>query len=248
MNPAEYDRMYENEDSYWWFVGRRHLILNLIADSFKDRTDLRVLDVGCGTGAMSAALRRFGTVTSADLSPLALQYSRRRGLCSLCSADATRLPFKDGAYDAVVALDLLEHIPDDHAAALEFARVLRPGGVLFATVPAYRSLWSGHDQALMHVRRYTATEVRCLLTGSGLGLDRLSYAMTALYPIVWFVRRRERRSAEPRSSVKPLPHPANAVLIALLRLENAWLRRFSLPFGVTVVAVARKPEGQGNRS
>lgn len=247
MNPAEYDRMYEFEDSYWWFIGRRRLILGLMGDNFGNRTDLSILDVGCGTGAMSASLRRFGRVVSADLSPLALQYSRRRDLNQLCSADATRLPFQDGAFDAVVALDLLEHIPDDNAAAREFARVLRPGGMLFSTVPAYRSLWSGHDQALMHMRRYTAPEVRSLLAGAGLHVTRLSYAMTALYPIVWLVRRRERRLPEPQSSVRPLPGAINAALVGLLNIENAMLRHISLPFGVTVVAVAMK-QGTANRA
>ncbi|NLH98720.1 MAG: class I SAM-dependent methyltransferase [Chthonomonadales bacterium] len=241
METAEYDRMYEQEDTYWWFVGRRHLILGLMNDRFGARSDLRVLDVGCGTGAMSSALRRFGTVTSADLSDRALGYSARRGLTGLCASDATRLPFRTGAFDAIVALDLLEHIPDDAAAASEFARALQPGGQLFVTVPAYQSLWSGHDQALMHQRRYTARQVRRLIEGSGLEIVRLSYAMTLLFPIVWLVRMRERRMAVPQASVRPVAPPLNRALIGLLHAENALVRRCSLPFGVTVLCVAQKP-------
>ncbi|MBM3493051.1 MAG: class I SAM-dependent methyltransferase [Armatimonadetes bacterium] len=248
MNPAEYDRMYDQEDSYWWFVGRRRLVLDLMAQRYGSRADLDILDVGCGTGAMSSALRRFGRVVSADLSDLALRYSARRGLTALCSADATRLPLRSESFDAIVALDLLEHIPDDAAAAHEFARALRPGGCLFATVPAYQSLWSGHDLALMHMRRYTAREVGRLVSGQALRVLRLSYAMTALFPIVWLVRMRERKAREPQASVRPVPPPINAALIRLLEIENRVLRRMNLPFGVTVLCVAEKPNGSHARS
>jgi len=141
-----------------------------------------------------------------------------------------------------LALDLLEHIPDDQSAAEEMCRVLRPGGCLFVTVPAYRFLWSGHDLALMHQRRYTARELRSLLTSANLRVMRLSYAVTVLFPVVWIVRLRERRLREPRSSVQPLPVLLNKLLLGTLTLENAWLQFGSFPFGVSVVAVARRPD------
>lgn len=240
MNPAEYERMYAQEDTYWWFVGRRRLILNLLSDHCHDKSDAAILDVGCGTGAMSADLSRHGRVVSADLSELALSFSKRRGLGRLCCADACRLPLASSSFDAVIALDLLEHIPDDHAAMQEFARVLRPGGCLYATVPAYRFLWSGHDLALMHMRRYTAPEFRRLVTNGAFRVIRLSYAMTALFPIVWMVRRRERNSPHPQASVKPVPRAMNSLLTRVLAMENWWLRRANLPFGVSVLCVAER--------
>lgn len=234
--------MYALEDSYWWFVGRHELSADLLAAAEPGRIDLRILDLGCGTGAMSARLRRFGTVVSADFSPLALDFCRRRGLTRLCAADAMRLPFASGSFDAVVALDVMEHLPDDAACAAEIRRVLRPGGHLVATVPAYQFLWSAHDIALMHYRRYTVAGLRRLVIGAGLSPRRLSYAMTLLFPIVWAVRRATRESGEPKASLVPVPAPVNALLVAALRAENALLRAVRLPFGVTVCCLARRPE------
>src|SRR5438128_302523 len=145
MNAAEYERMYRLEDSYWWFVARHRLVDALIRSRYPqadpDTAPLDILDVGCGTGAMSARLTRFGRVVSADFSPLALEFSRRRGLTHLVGADAMRLPFASNAFDLLIAMDMLEHLPDDKAALCEFYRVLKPGGRIIATVPAFALLW-----------------------------------------------------------------------------------------------------------
>lgn len=243
MHPDEYQRMFEQEDTYWWFLGRRRLVFDLIR-RYVHTPEPRILDVGCGTGAMASDLTKVGSVVASDLSEHALGFSRRRNLASLCCADAMRLPFRSGSFDIVVALDLLEHLPDDRAAAAEFRRVLAPEGWLFVTVPAYRFLWSGHDLALMHYRRYTARDVDRLLSAAGFRLRKLSYAVTVLFPIVWLVRQREKRLAKPQSSVRPLPGPLNSLLKGVMAVENACLRYTSLPFGVSVVAVACR-EGFG---
>jgi ubiquinone/menaquinone biosynthesis C-methylase UbiE len=245
MNSEEYERMYRLEDTYWWFVGRHHLVLTFLRSVYRDRKDLTVLDIGCGTGAMSRKLAPFGHVVSADFSPLALEFSRRRSLTSLCAADAMRLPFRDGSFDVIVALDILEHLPDDQAALCEFQRVLKPGGRVVATVPAYKSLWSGHDVALMHFRRYVSREVKERFQAARLRVEKLSYAMTFLYPVVWLVRRVFGRLAgkqsEPKASLVHVPGLMNRVLVTLLSAENALIRRVSLPFGVTVFCMAERP-------
>lgn len=244
MNSEEYERMYRLEDSYWWFVGRHNLVLTFLRDLYANRSDLAILDIGCGTGAMSEKLARYGKVVSADFSPLALQFSRRRTLTRLCTADAMRLPFRDNAFDLIVALDILEHLSDDQAALCEFQRVLKPGGRVVASVPAYQSLWSAHDVALMHFRRYTARQFHERFSTARLSVDKLSYAMTLLFPIVWIFRRASnlfrRKDARPKSSLVNVPGRLNRVLVRLLGAENSVIRRTNLPFGVTVFCVARK--------
>ncbi|HZO87015.1 MAG TPA: methyltransferase domain-containing protein [Chthonomonadaceae bacterium] len=246
MNDPEYERMYRLEDTYWWFVGRHRLVEALMRARFGPpgaRPETTILDIGCGTGAMSKRLTRWGRVVSADFSPLALQFSRRRGLRHLVGADAMRLPFASERFDALVAMDMLEHLPNDCAALCEFYRVLKLGGYVFATVPAYPRLWSEHDIALMHHRRYLRHQVAERFTAAGFRLKKLSHTMTALYPLVVMQRHLNARRPphDPPEAAMPLfPAPINAALTGLLTLENALARRVNFPFGVTILCVAVK--------
>jgi SAM-dependent methyltransferase len=249
MNAAEYERMFRLEDSYWWFVARHRLVEALLRTRYgppgTQREPLNILDIGCGTGAMSARVERWGRVVSADFSPLALQFSRRRGLSHLVGADAMRLPLASNRFDVLVSMDVLEHLPDDCKALSEFYRVLKPGGRLFATVPAYPHLWSEHDVALMHHRRYQRRELLDRVTAAGFQVEKLSHTMTLLYPLVAMQRRMNasRPPHDPPQAAMPLvPTPVNEALIGLLGAENAVARRLDFPFGVTIVCVVRKPE------
>jgi len=236
--------MRQLEDHHWWFVARRNLICTALRRYVSTPKPL-VLDIGCGTGGTLDRLREFATPVGLDLEPLALSLCRERGHEALVLASATALPFGEGTFDAVVALDVLEHIPDDGAAAVELARVLKPGGMAVITVPAYRSLWSGHDVALMHQRRYRSEEVRRLLEGAGLEVKRLSYTVAALLPAVWVVRKLQNAlagKAEPKADAKPTAEPLNGLLRRLLDLETQLVLRGSLPFGLTVFAVVQKPQ------
>ncbi len=247
MNTAEYERMYRLEDSYWWFVGRHRLIESLLATHYgepkPEHKPLNILDIGCGTGAMSHRLTRWGQVVSADFSPLALQFSRRRGLHHLVGADAMNLPLAAKAFDTLVAMDMLEHLPDDKAALREFHRVLKPGGRVLLTVPAYSHLWSEHDVALMHFRRYVRSELREKFTDAGFRVEKLSHTMTTLYPIVAAQRKlnaKKPKSEHPEAAMPIFPPPINAALTGFLTAENALAKRVNLPFGVTILCVAAR--------
>ena len=252
MKHEEYERMYRFEDTYWWFVARRHLITSLLETQYPRDGALQILDIGCGTGAMLDELSPFGTVVGADFSPEALQFCVTRGVgADLTRADVRRLPFADGSFDVVTAMDIIEHIDDDKAASCEIWRVLKPGGRLFVTVPAFPSLWSEHDEALHHHRRYTVPRLRDLFQRVGLSVDKISYTVTALFGPVWAYRQisnfadrlgaKKREDGEKKANLVSFSQPVNAALLALSQWETRLVRSRSLPFGVTVVCVARKP-------
>lgn len=244
MRPDELAKMFSLEDSYWWFVGRRELVRELLLRHRPHGSQLLTIDVGCGTGATLNAIADVGPAIGVDRSREALRFCRRRGLRELVLAGAESLPVKTGSVDVLLALDLLEHIQDDGAAVREFSRVLRPGGVLLVTVPACPELWSEHDEALDHLRRYRARRLRRILLEAGFRIERLSPVITTLLLPIAALRLAQR--ALPRKKDAPEtafiipPKAVNWVLTTLLRLERVWLRWLSLPVGVSLFAVARK--------
>ncbi len=249
MKHEEYERMYRFEDTYWWFIARRHLIVSLLEKSYPRSGSLHILDIGCGTGAMLDELAPFGDVVGADFSPEALQFCVTRGVASpLARADVRRLPFADASFDVVTAMDIIEHIDDDKAASCEIVRVLKPGGRLFVTVPAFPSLWSEHDEALHHYRRYTVPRLKDLFQRVGLTVDKISYTVTALFPPIWAYRQisnllpKRREDGEKKANLVNFSAPVNAALLTLSQMETRLVQSLNLPFGVTVVCVARKGE------
>ena len=244
MDLPYYRQMFALEDSHWWFVARRNLLLRALAPRLKGPS-AKILDVGCGTGGTLDRLREVGDVTGLDLEPLALELCRERGHTNLILASACEMPLPEASFDAAVALDVLEHIPDHVTAAREIARVLKPGGTLVATVPAYQSLWSRHDVALHHQRRYRAEDFRALLEGAGLKVERCTYTVSALFPAVWLIRRFQnafQKNAVPTADAKPTKPWLNALLKALLDAESGFVLRGGFPFGLTVFAIATRPE------
>lgn len=240
MNTEEYERLYRYEDSYWWFVARRELAGQYARKILPDCAV--VIDVGCGAGAMARELAEFARVVACDLSPLALELCRRREIVNLVRGDLQGLPLEDGVADGVVALDVIEHVKDDVAAMREIARILKPGGLLILSAPAYRMLWSGHDVALHHYRRYTRERLRKLAEGAGLRPKKLTYAVFFLFPLVALLRlvgNMVRR--EPRANLWWPGGLGNRVLTWLMRRENALIEYMNFPFGVSVFLVAEKP-------
>lgn len=242
MQAEEYTRMYELEGHYWWFVGRRRVALKLLRRHTLPVQRPRVLDLGCGTGVISQELGEWSDVVSLDMSDLALKFCSERGLRHLVRARGEWLPIAASSVDAILALDIFEHIEDDAAAFREAYRVLRPGGVLVLSVPAFRSLWGPHDVALMHFRRYTRSLMRHRLKEAGFNVERLSYSVFFLFPVVVMVRLFEkRRKGEARASLPQVPKWQNGALIKLQDIEAAVIGGVDLPWGSSVLAVARKP-------
>lgn len=260
MNPQEYGRMHELETHYWWFVGRRAIIANLLQETLKTRCaggKPALLDIGCGTGANLAMLAENvgagGRVTALDYSPLALQFAHGKLgdlPVDLLRGDATHLPFATARFDVVTMLDVLEHVEDDAGAVREIHRVLKPGGAFVLSVPAYQRLWSAHDEALHHFRRYEYYGLRSVLQSGGFEVSRLSFAMSVMPPLAWFWRRfilpfkpkrPEDATRHSEGAVLPdVPEFANRALIKYLGVEGKIIRKRPLNFGTSLVAIARK--------
>ncbi len=242
MDAHEHERLAGFEEWYWWHRGRQSIVRRLL--SRYAPPGARILDVGCGTGATTLGLRRSGPVFGVDVGRQALQIAHARGL-SVVQGSAARLPARPGAFDLVLALDVLEHLDDDVAAAREMRAALRPGGCLLATVPAYPFLWSGHDEALGHRRRYVRRELVAVLERAGFETLLCSYAMGSILPAAVVVRLYERwlrrRPARRESGYVVVPAPLNALLAWITSAESFLLPWTPLPFGLSIAAVARRP-------
>lgn len=252
VNPHEHEAMYRVESRHFWFTGTRRVILAALERALGPALGrARLLDLGCGTGFTLTQLPRGARAIGLDSSPTALHLARRRASgAGLVRGSAYALPFASGAFDGALALDVLEHLDDDRGAARELARVLRPGGVAIVTVPAFQALWSKHDEALEHRRRYRLAEIESLVREAGLHIEHSTYYNFFLFPVVAASRLFDRaRTAlglsTARRAAADLAIPAapiNAALRAVLGSERAIAPRMRLPIGVSCLIVARKRE------
>jgi SAM-dependent methyltransferase len=245
MDLETIDEMYALESHHWWFVGKRLLVDSLLA-SVALAPSHRVLDVGCGTGGTLAHLRdraaNAGVMVGVDRSEVALAHCRQRGLSDLARADGGQLPFAPASFDLILMLDVLEHHADERGFLENVRLLLRPGGALLVSVPAFQFLWSEHDEALHHVRRYTAGRLRRVLELARFSVRRLTYTNLLAFPPALLVRGVLKRfgfGREGGTDFTP-PNPLlNRLLIAGYRLEASSLRWVPrLPVGLSVAAVA----------
>jgi SAM-dependent methyltransferase len=204
---------------------------------------VQVLDLGCGTGVVSQDLQSNSQTTSLDFNTQALAFCDERGLKRLIHGDAESLPFAANSFDAIVSLDVFEHLQQDECAFRESCRVLAPGGILVLSVPAFKSLWGPHDVALHHFRRYRKGEVAKKLEAAGFEMVRNSYSVFLLFPVVVLTRMAEKARRGPaRASLPKVPKWMNSFLVWLQKLEAKLIvYHFDLPWGSSVVAVGRKP-------
>jgi SAM-dependent methyltransferase len=225
-------RMTDLEKTHWWFREKRHILAKELR---KIGTPGRALDIGAAGGGNTAVLREFGwTPVVGDLSETAVEIARSRGFDAV-QADVRDLPWEDGEFDLVTAFEVLEHVEDDGKAAAECFRVLKAGGHAVFTVPADMKLWSSHDVAVNHVRRYERDEFRKLLEGAGFVVDTLWSWNVVLRPAAAWHRKRRAEG----SDIDAMPNRVlNACLSAAIRAER-YLPVKSLP-GVSLIATAHK--------
>jgi len=254
-DPEHYRNLAAIEDQHFWFSSRNAAIRALATQVCATLpAKYRVLEVGCGTGNVLRHLEEIctgGSVVGMDLFDEGFQFARQRSQCSLVQGDARRPPFQC-RFHLVGMFDVIEHVPDDESLLNDAYRLLAPGGVLLVTVPAHMSLWSYFDEASNHCRRYEFDELRDRLHNAGLEVEFLSEYMFSVAPLVWLKRRvvaRNQRADDRASVVKDelkIYPVVNDVLSFLLKNETRWLgMRKRLPFGTSLIALARKPTAPG---
>jgi SAM-dependent methyltransferase len=252
MDPRWYQQVHEIERNHWWFAGRRRILLAVLK-----RLDVRaesILDVGCGSGTNLGLLReRFGEgiIHGIDIDRESLRHCARHRSLLVSQADLMRLPFRDGSFDLVCALDAIEHVPDDEAALRGLHRVCRSGGTLLATVPAFDFLWGNVDRVGHHFRRYRRRELTGVIERSGFAVRFVRYFNTALFPALAGIRLAA-RLFPPRDALDGEPvrtdfdivksGPLNTALARVFGAE-ASLLGWSPPFGVSLVCVAERRSG-----
>ncbi|GAA2732538.1 class I SAM-dependent methyltransferase [Pedococcus aerophilus] len=228
MEGTEVRKLAALEDAHWWYRERRHLLSRMVAEV----TPGTALDIGAAGGGNTRVLQAAGwCVAALEYGADGAEVAAERGL-SVLRADATALPVADDSLDLVVAFDVLEHILDDDAAVAEVARALRPGGRFLVAVPADPRLWSDHDVAVDHVRRYTRTTLREVLERGGFEVASMTSWNVLLRPVV--ALRRRTSSGSDLDTVHPV---VNLGLRAIVTVER-WLPVKAMP-GVTLLVEAR---------
>jgi SAM-dependent methyltransferase len=232
------------DEHHWWYRGRRRIIRAEL-DRLPLPPNPRVLDAGCGSGRTLQELVEYGRVSGIELSEEAAELARGRALGEVEVGRLEELPWADETFDLITCLDVIEHVPDDVVALAELRRVVAPGGWLLVTVPAYQALWSQHDEANHHYRRYSRAALRGAAVSAGWELRRMSsFNSLLLAPAaaVRLARRRVRSSNGDANDLALGPEWLNDVLERPLALEASWLGRGrTLPMGLSLLAVLQRP-------
>jgi SAM-dependent methyltransferase len=244
MQSAEYEIMFCVEETHWWYRALHQLIFDSLERELPNWREKTILDAGCGTGVILKQLGNADKNVGVDIAAEAISLCQRRGLTNVRQADIAALPFDDASFDAVICSSVVYHqwVADVTSAMRELGRVLRPGGLLFVNVPAFRFLHSAHDEAVMTARRFTKKEIRSLLVANGFAIRRLTYWTTLLFPLAVLARTLggSKMGRDFESAETSLMH---LFFAKIMTLELSLLRSISFPFGVALFAVARKPAG-----
>jgi SAM-dependent methyltransferase len=245
MERAVFDRMAELDQAHWWFAARREILEGLIARlNLPERA--RILEIGCGTGHNLAMLSRFGRVDGCELDASARELASQRSGRKIFSAKLPDLsPFDDESYDLIALLDVLEHVEDDRSALEAIFARLRPGGALLLTVPANPWMWSAHDVAHHHYRRYSRSALARLFRHTPFEVQLFSYFNSILFPLIAAVRIAGKLTGKESTDDDMPGNLINSFLMWAFGLEAKLIGRVPMPFGVSLVAVLRRPHSSG---
>ena len=229
MNPAEFANIVRCERDLWWFRGMRKILFGMLDPFLRGRKIRRALEAGCGTGYFSHLLQNEHglPVAPLDLSWDGLSYARKLGVDRLVQGDVTRLPFAGNAFDLVLSMDVLPHMPpgQEQFPAREMARVLAPGGLMVIRTAALDALRSRHSQFVLERQRFTRKQLMGLMAGAGVRALRCTYANSLLLPValakfrVWEPLMRKPAA----SGVEQVAPWLDRLLYSALAMEAAWI-------------------------
>ncbi len=241
------------EDNHWWFASRTRALHTVMYQFLTPAPDFRLLDIGCGAGNMMHHLSQYGRVTGLEIDGRPLKIARQRGY-EVEQFDATKpMPFAANTFEAITAFDVIEHNQDDMAILRDSYRILKPGGHIIITVPAFMWLWSHNDDLNAHVRRYAEWELRRKMAMAGFEVGRVTFNNFFVFPLVaMLILLRRALQTKPdlashhvaeeeyQVEMEPSAPPVNAILTLVGQLEAALIGRLDLPIGTSLIAVGQK--------
>ena len=230
------------EDAHWWYRGRRRVLIETL-HSLSLAPNTRILDAGCGSGRNMVELAAFGTVTGLELAPASIEAARARGVGEVVGGSLAEMPFEDASFDLAGCFDVLEHLEDDLASLRELRRVVRPGGRMLVTVPAYPWLWSNHDVVNHHFRRYTRRTLLAATAETGWSPETVTSFNSLLLPAAVghrLLERMRRSNGRPSGDLESTPSSLNRLLERPLHVEPTLIRRGRrIPAGLSLLAIFR---------
>lgn len=249
MNDEVYEEMYRVESRHWWFRAKHKIVQSLLAryvplaaSHQNASAKPRVIDLGCGCGYLLHLINDKYDAVGMDGFPQAVEFSQRRGVKVEVGSLPEPVPFPDASADAILLLDVLEHLQDDTTCFARAARLLKPGGVAICTVPAYPWLWTKRDEFHQHFRRYTRRAFTTLMNVDGMKSQFVSHMNAVLFPAAVGERvvRKFVPLKEGHGDLKVPATPINALFRESYAAERVLLGRLPIPFGLSLVSVSRK--------
>jgi len=233
--------MYCVEDQHWWFVTRRMIIKRILDTLLNYSITPDILEVGCGTGGNHELLSLYGNIHAFEVDDAARDLANKRNICSVKPGSLPEdIPFTK-AFNLICMLDVLEHIDDDLAAIKAIVGKLKKNGKILITVPAYMFMWSSHDVALHHKRRYTKKQLTGVVQSAGLEIIYSTYFNTYLFPLIVLVRILKNLFGKKDSTDVTMPSKLmNNLLKKIFYSERLFIPRMSLPFGISILIMAEK--------
>lgn len=231
------------EDNHWFFIARRKIIKKIIASTVNIDKNAKMLEIGCGTGGNLKMLSSFASLNALEFDDFAREYAVKRNVCPVLKGKL--LPYKDSEcvekFDVICMFDVLEHIDDDDSAVNDLRSMLSPGGFLIATVPSYQFLWSYHDIANNHKRRYTKKSLTSLFSNDKWEIKFTSYFNFFLFPAFFLVRFIGNISGKKQSDdTKMPPQLLNRALLSVFSIEASIMPKITFPFGSSLILTAKK--------